>query len=131
MIDEATVEARRRIGHRTGSTVILFGSYARVETDLRSDLDLPVTEHEAENAAMESVRLRRTLRGPGIPADIQKARGDLRHAYGTRTASTGVSMRALQALMGHPSIETTEIYADYAPDPDREAAGAAPAFPDQ
>ncbi len=34
-------------------------------------------------------------------------------------ASAGVPMRALQALMGHSNIETTEIYADYAPDPNR------------
>jgi integrase len=54
---------------------------------------------------------------------------DLRHTYGTRMASAGTPMRALQALMGHSNIETTEIYADWEPDPEREAAWAAAAFP--
>jgi integrase len=55
---------------------------------------------------------------------------DLPHTYGTRMASPEVPMRALQALMGHSNFETTEIYADYAPDPNREAAWAAAAFPE-
>ena len=38
-------------------------------------------------------------------------------------------MHALRALMGHSNIETTKIYADYAPDPNREAAWAAATFP--
>lgn len=63
-------------------------------------------------------------------ANVRRVRfHDLRHTYGTRMASAGVPMRALQALMGHSNIETTEIYADYAPDPNREAAWAAAAFP--
>jgi integrase len=56
---------------------------------------------------------------------------DLRHTYGTRMVSAGTPMRALQSLMGHSNIETTEIYADWEPDPNREAAWAAAAFPDQ
>jgi integrase len=54
---------------------------------------------------------------------------DLRHTYGTRMANAGVPMHTLQGLMGHSNIKTTEIYADYAPDPNREAAWAAEAFP--
>jgi integrase len=42
---------------------------------------------------------------------------DLRHTFGTRMASVGTPMRTLQALMGHKSIQTTEIYADYSPSP--------------
>jgi integrase len=41
----------------------------------------------------------------------------LRHTYGTRAAATGVPMRTLQEWMGHRNLATTEIYADYAPDP--------------
>lgn len=40
---------------------------------------------------------------------------DLRHTFGTRCAAKGVPMRMLQEWMGHRSIATTEIYADYAP----------------
>jgi integrase len=40
---------------------------------------------------------------------------DLRHTYGTLMAASGVPMRTLQELMGHRNLETTLIYADYAP----------------
>lgn len=40
---------------------------------------------------------------------------DLRHTFGTRMAATGVAMRTLQEWMGHRDIQTTQIYADYAP----------------
>lgn len=51
----------------------------------------------------------------------------------------GVPLRTLQELMGHGSVQTTEIYADYAPSPHEQgwaerAFGAAekadPASPD-
>jgi integrase len=46
----------------------------------------------------------------------------LRHTYGTRMASVGTPMRTLQEWMGHCTVQTTEIYADYLPD---EALGRA------
>jgi HEPN domain-containing protein len=65
IIDEATiVEAGRKISVAApDARVILFGSHARDEADPHSDLDLLVIEPKVENAAVESVRLHRTLRG--------------------------------------------------------------------
>jgi integrase len=40
---------------------------------------------------------------------------DLRHTYGTRMASAGVEMQAIQAYMGHASIKTTQQYAKWSP----------------
>jgi predicted nucleotidyltransferase len=79
MIDEATiVEAGRRISMAApDARVILFGSHARDEADPQSDLDLLVIEPKVKNAAMESVRLRRTLRGLGVPADVVVVDEDL------------------------------------------------------
>lgn len=42
---------------------------------------------------------------------------DLRHTYGTTTASGGVPIRIISEFMGHASIQTTMIYAHYSPDP--------------
>lgn len=39
----------------------------------------------------------------------------LRHTFGAHLAQAGVSLRKIQAWMGHSSIETTEIYAHLAP----------------
>jgi integrase len=52
----------------------------------------------------------------------------LRHTFGTRMAAAGVPMRTLQEWMGHRNLTTTEIYADYAPDPAYGAAFAESAF---
>ena len=57
---------------------------------------------------------------------------DLRHTFGTRCAAAGVPMRTLQEWMGHRDIETTQRYADYAPNEhERElvARAFAPADP--
>jgi integrase len=52
----------------------------------------------------------------------------LRHTFGTRMAAAGVPMRTLQEWMGHRNLATTEIYADYAPDPAFGPAFAEDAF---
>ena len=50
--------------------MVLFGSHARGDADRGSDVDLLVIEPEVEDAAKESVRLHRTLRGLSIPIDV-------------------------------------------------------------
>lgn len=40
---------------------------------------------------------------------------DLRHTFGTAMAAAGVPMRTLQEWMGHRDLQTTQRYADYAP----------------
>ena len=42
---------------------------------------------------------------------------DLRHTFGTQMASQGVPLRKIQEWLGHASITTTEIYAQFAPAP--------------
>jgi integrase len=53
---------------------------------------------------------------------------DLRHTFATQMAATGVPLRALQAWLGHASYQTTEKYADYAPDPSGGRTWAERAF---
>jgi integrase len=43
-------------------------------------------------------------------------------------AAAGAPLRAIQEWMGHRNYATTEIYADYAPDPSQGAAYAQRAF---
>jgi predicted nucleotidyltransferase len=72
MIDEATIaEAGRRLAKAApGAQVLLFGSHARGDAGTRSDLDFLVVEPGLVDAAAESVRLRRALRGLRITADV-------------------------------------------------------------
>jgi predicted nucleotidyltransferase len=52
------------------SRVLLFGSRARNEAAPASDVDLLVIEPAVDDPMQESVRLRRTLRGLGVPIDV-------------------------------------------------------------
>jgi len=72
MFSEAVIaEAARRLSVAApGAKVILFGSHARGDAGRGSDLDFLVVEPEVEDAVAESVRLRRTLRGLGVFADV-------------------------------------------------------------
>lgn len=65
-------EAARRITDASppGTRVILFGSHARGEAGKHSDVDLLVIEPDVENPAEESIRLRRTLHGLLLAADV-------------------------------------------------------------
>jgi predicted nucleotidyltransferase len=73
MVDEEIINeaARRLVGASPPDTrVILFGSHARGDAGRYSDLDFLVIEPSVEDVVSESVRLRRTLRGLGLFADI-------------------------------------------------------------
>jgi predicted nucleotidyltransferase len=72
MYDETVIaEAARRLSAAAPEArVILFGSHARGDAGPGSDLDFLVVEPEVDDPAQESVRLRRTLRGLGLFADV-------------------------------------------------------------
>jgi integrase len=71
------------------------------------------------------VRFKAALKRAGV-RDVRFH--DLRHTFGTRMAAAGAPLRAIQEWMGHQNHATTEIYADYAPDPSQGAVWAAKAF---
>lgn len=52
------------------SQVVLFGSRARGAAHAGADVDVLVIEPSVEDPISESVRLRRTLRGLGVPIDV-------------------------------------------------------------
>ncbi len=70
--DSVIEEAGRRLLQAAPpeTRVILFGSAARGEMNERSDLDFLVIEPSVQDAVEESVRLRRTLRGLDLFADV-------------------------------------------------------------
>ena len=69
--DELIAEAGRRLSEAAPKArIVLFGSHARGEAGPDSDLDFLIIEPDVENRHQESVRLRRTLRGLGVPADV-------------------------------------------------------------
>ncbi|MEJ7892197.1 MAG: nucleotidyltransferase domain-containing protein [Solirubrobacteraceae bacterium] len=69
---EIIEEIRIRLGAAVPprSKVLLFGSHARDEAVADSDYDVLVIEPQVEDRVEESARLRRELRGLGVPIDI-------------------------------------------------------------
>ena len=65
-------EIGRRLADATPARtrVVLFGSRARGENGVGSDVDVLVIEPTVEDPMRESVRLRRALRGLGVPIDV-------------------------------------------------------------
>lgn len=53
-----------------GSRVILFGSYARGNSNENSDLDFLVVEPKLISRRQEMVRLRQVLRPMGVPVEV-------------------------------------------------------------
>src|SRR5215208_5166457 len=70
------------------------------------------------DASKSRVRFKQALKRAGL-RDLRFH--DLRHTYGTLMAAVGTPLRTLQGWMGHRDYKTTEIYADFAPDPSQGA----------
>src|SRR5687768_15011092 len=77
------------------------------------------------DASKSRVRFKQALKRAGL-RDLRFH--NLRHTYGTRMAAAGTPLRTLQGWMGHRDYKTTEIYADFAPDPSQGAMWAERAF---
>ncbi len=81
----------------------------------QSDRDL-VFAHPESGHPLDASALRNRYKAALKAAGLRKVRfHDLRHTFGTHCAAAGVPMRTLQEWMGHAQLQTTEIYADYAP----------------
>jgi predicted nucleotidyltransferase len=69
--EELISEAGRRLGQAApDAQIVLFGSHARGDAGPESDLDFLVIEAKVQSRHQESLRLRRTLRGMNVPADV-------------------------------------------------------------
>jgi integrase len=80
-----------------------------------ADEDL-VFGHPCTGEVLDHSQLTRRFKSALRAAGLREFRfNDLRHTFGTRMAGAGAPMRDLQEWMGHRSISTTEIYADYEP----------------
>jgi predicted nucleotidyltransferase len=67
------------------SRIVLFGSRARGESHAHSEGDVLIIEPSVDDPVRESVRLRRTLRGLGVPIDV--------HVFGYEDAKRRSAVR--------------------------------------
>jgi integrase len=82
----------------------------------------------ATGGPLDHSKLSRRFRAALKAAALRPIRfHDLRHSYGTRLAAAGVDLVKIKTWMGHKDINTTMIYAHYAPAED-EASTVEAAF---
>lgn len=85
--------------------------------------------HPDTGSPYDASKIRKRFKDAVAAAGIRPTRfHDLRHTFGTRMAGAGAPLRFIQEWMGHRDYKTTEIYADFAPDPSQEAGWAEAAF---
>lgn len=93
------LEGWSKVSRFTGDNDLVFGN--------------PVTG-EPLSASKVTKRMQAALGDAGLQ-DRRYVFHDLRHTFGTRMAAAGAPLVSIKAWMGHESIETTLIYADYCP----------------
>lgn len=73
-----------------------------------------LVEEEGERPTLESVSVyfKRLVKKVYLRGNVHT----LRHTFGAHLASAGVSLRIIQKLMGHSSVEMTEVYAHLSPE---------------
>lgn len=88
-----------------------------------------VFAHPETGGPLDASKMRKRFKDAIKAAGVRSIRfHDLRHTFGTRMAAAGAPLRTIQEWMGHRDYKTTEIYADYAPDPVQGARWAEAAF---
>lgn len=88
--------------------------------------------HPETGGPFDSSKMRKRFKAAIETAGVRSIRfHDLRHTFGTRMAAAGAPLRTIQEWMGHRDYKTTEIYADYAPDPVQGARWAEAAFSEE
>ena len=80
--------------------------------------------HPQTGRPYDASKMRERFKAALARAGLRELRfHDLRHTYGTLMAAAGTPLRTLQGWMGHRDYKTTEIYADFAPDPSQGPRG--------
>ena len=124
-------EAAERVGQQDSVFFSELAAYLRVErpSGLRTAECFVVLHGPTAGRAMTEAGLRSVFRYHRVTSGATRVRPHrLRHTYGTQMAAAGCPLRTLQGYMGHASYTTTEVYADFAPDPTRGASWAEAAF---
>jgi predicted nucleotidyltransferase len=103
MVGEKTIREAvdRLLRAAPGSTVILFGSYARGQASEQSDLDFLVVEPQVSDAMGEMVRLRQVLADLPAAVDLLVVSRE-RFEYWRDTPNTVISRAAREGTAYEP-----------------------------
>ncbi len=120
---------------RRSSRSVPLAARLRRELEVHRDTSLHLGDadlvfcHPGTGTVYDPSRLRKRFQAAARRAGLRPVRfHDLRHTFGTRMASAGAPLRAVQEWMGHSDYRTTSLYADFAPDLSQGAFWAEKAF---
>lgn len=98
-------------------------------TTLWQDADDLVFAHPSSGNPYDASRMRKRWQARLAEAGVRPVRfHSMRHTFGVSMARQNIPLAEIQRWMGHASIQTTMIYAAYAPNQSRGSALASEAF---
>jgi site-specific recombinase XerD len=108
---------KRRVLPLAGELIEVLQNYLRLERPLTNSPNLFVSlKGRRRGRPMTAAGLRRLFRYHRLTSETPRANPHrLRHTFGTDMVRAGISLPALQHLMGHSQFRTTMMYIELAP----------------